>query len=129
MPKTIVRALDTRKSTGNCLYHAACNAIDAVAILDRQNMRDEPLLPDMPVPYLLTGLTVFMSHEPCLLCSMSLTHSRISHLFYIRSSPGSGGLGSLFSVHEDGGLNHKFEVWKWRGGDELGNGLDVKIDP
>ncbi|KAK4051644.1 tRNA-specific adenosine deaminase subunit tad3 [Microbotryomycetes sp. JL201] len=129
MPKTIVRAIDTRQSTGNCLCHAACNAIDAVAILDRQNLRGSPLLPDMPVPYLLTGLTVFMSHEPCLLCSMSLMHSRIANLFYLKSSPGSGGLGSLFSVHEDGGLNHKFEVWKWRGGGNLGAGLDVRIDP
>ncbi|KAM0789684.1 hypothetical protein ACM66B_006545 [Microbotryomycetes sp. NB124-2] len=129
MPKSIVKAVDTRQSTGNCLCHAACNAIDAVAILDRQNLRGSALLPDMPVPYLLTGLTVFMSHEPCLLCSMSLMHSRIANLFYIKSSPGSGGLGSLFSVHEDGGLNHKFEVWKWRGGGNLGDGLDVRIDP
>lgn len=132
LPVTLVRAFDTRKSTHNCLSHAAANAIDAVAVLDRQNLRGPALLPDLPPPYLLTGQTVFMSHEPCLLCSMSLLHSRIAALFYIKKSPGSGGLGSVYSVHEDGGLNHRFEVWEWRGDattdPSIGQGFDVKLD-
>lgn len=128
LPKTLVRAHDTRRSTDNCLSHAASNAIDAVAVLDRQNLRGPALLPDLPPPYLLTGQTVFMSHEPCLLCSMSLLHSRIAQLFYIKKSPGSGGCGSVYSVHEDGGLNHRFEVWQWRGGEGMGEGLDVMLD-
>ncbi|KAK4701674.1 tRNA-specific adenosine deaminase 3, partial [Phenoliferia sp. Uapishka_3] len=133
LPKTLVRAHDTRISTRNILSHAASNAIDAIAILDRQGLREAALRPDVPAPYLLTGLTVFMSHEPCLLCAMSLLHSRISNLFYIKRAPGSGGCGSLYSVHEDEGLNHRFEVWEWnkQGGKAagVGEGLDLLLDP
>lgn len=133
LPKTLVRAHDTRASTGNVLSHAASNAIDAVAILDRQGLREAALLPTLPAPYLLTGLSVFMSHEPCLLCAMSLLHSRIANLFYIKRAPGSGGCGSVYSVHEDEGLNHRFEVWEWKaqdgGANAVGTGLDVLLDP
>lgn len=141
LPKTIVKATDSRASTGNVLAHAACNVIDAVAVLDRQGLRDPPLQSHLPFPYLLTGLTVFTSHEPCLLCSMSLLHSRIAQLYYVKPASGSGGCGSVYGVHEDGGLNHRFEVWEWRGGAgsgaEIGEptdavvgvGLDVLLDP
>lgn len=142
LPKTLVRACDGRVSTGNVLAHSACNVIDAVAVLDRQGLRDPPLHSHLPFPYLLTGLTVFTSHEPCLLCSMSLLHSRIAQLYYVKPASGSGGCGSVYSVHEDGGLNHRFEVWAWRGGEGSGSevdpldptsvmaqGLDLLIDP
>lgn len=72
-----------------------------------------------------------MSHEPCLLCSMSLLHSRVRELYYVRKSPGGGGCGSTYSVHENEGLNHKFEVWQWKGGDlgrGIGVGLEVELD-
>lgn len=139
LPKTLVRAHDTRKTTGNCLCHAAANAIDAVSVLDRYRLRD-PLAcssdsseceadpaQQQAVPYLLTGLTVFMSHEPCLLCSMSLLHSRIAQLFYVKRSPGSGGLGSLYRVHEDEGLNHRFEVWHWQGSVPPPSGIPEEV--
>ena len=133
LPQTLVHAHDTRRSTHNILSHAAANAIDAVAILDRQGLRDAPLLPSLPAPYLLTGQTVFISHEPCLLCSMSLLHSRIAQLYYVKRSAGSGGCGSVYSVHEDGGLNHRFEVWEWKGDEggkvRIGEGLDLLLDP
>lgn len=76
-------------------------------------------------------MTVFISHEPCLVCAMALLHSRISVLYYIKKSEGSGGCGSVYGVHEDGSLNHKFEVWRWRGGEEkgIGVGLEVDLDP
>ncbi|KAM0749917.1 hypothetical protein T439DRAFT_42353 [Meredithblackwellia eburnea MCA 4105] len=132
LPSTLVRSTDTRKSTNNILSHAASNAIDAVAALDVQGLREQD---GQPAPYLLTGLSVFMTHEPCLLCAMSLLHSRIANLFYVRRSEGSGGCGSLYTVHEDEGLNHKFEVWKWReelvkeGTGGVGDGLVVELDP
>lgn len=135
-PVTLVTAHDTRVSTGNVLTHAASNAIDAVAYLDCQGGRPDPALlsPETAVPpYLLTGLSVFLSHEPCLLCAMSLLHSRVKNLFYIKRAPGAGGCGSLYSVHEDRGLNHRFEVYEWDGGDfeGIGTGLqcELRLDP
>lgn len=63
------------------------------------------------------------------MCSMALLHSRISNLFFVKKSSGSGGCGSEYSVHEDKGLNHKFEVWEWKGKGTLGVGLDIQVDP
>lgn len=135
-PIKLVTAHDTRLSTGNVLSHAAANAIDAVAYLDMSGSRP-PLSYFGPEaadpPYLLTGLSVFLSHEPCLLCAMSLLHSRIKALYYIKRAPGAGGAGSLYSVHEDGGLNHRFEVWEWTGpsdgGMGKGRGEELRLDP
>ncbi|GAA5931678.1 hypothetical protein JCM1841_000456 [Sporobolomyces salmonicolor] len=131
-PVTLVTASDTRISTANCLSHAASNAIDAVAVLDLHDARPK-LSPDaVEPPYVMTGLTVFLSHEPCLMCSMSLLHSRIKELYFVKRAPGSGGCGSLYRVHEDGGLNHRFEVWEWMGGDGAGVGVGIEeltLDP
>ncbi|KAI5481377.1 Set and Cytidine deaminase-like domain containing protein [Pseudohyphozyma bogoriensis] len=107
LPSTIAKSHDTRHSTRNVLSHSCSNLIDAIALLDIHGLRDSSA-------YLLTGLTIFTSHEPCLLCSMSLLHSRIKELYFIKSAPGSGGCGSVYAVHEDKGLNHGFEVWKFQ---------------
>ncbi|TNY20591.1 hypothetical protein DMC30DRAFT_352104 [Rhodotorula diobovata] len=136
LTRPLVTAHDTRLSTGNVLSHAAANAIDAVAYLDMSGSRP-PLTYFGPEaadpPYLLTGLSVFLSHEPCLLCAMSLLHSRIKALYYVKRAPGAGGAGSLYSVHEDGGLNHRFEVWEWTGpsdgGMGKGRGEELRLDP
>ncbi|GAA5976025.1 hypothetical protein JCM5350_000289 [Sporobolomyces pararoseus] len=134
-PATLVNAFDTRLSTQNCLSHAACNAIDAVSVLDLHNARPKLSPEAFDPPYVLTGLTVFISHEPCLLCAMSLLHSRIAQLYYVKSAPGSGGCGSLYKVHEDGGLNHRYEVWEWireahHEETEVGKGIEeLRIDP
>lgn len=108
----LAEATDTRCSSGNFLCHAISNVIHAVAALDVENKRLEE---GKPPPYLLSGLSLFTTHEPCLMCSMALLHSRVSVVYYIRPSEGAGGLGSVYHVHEDKGLNHKFEVWKWIG--------------
>lgn len=62
---------------------------------------------------------------------MSLLHSRIKELYYVKKAPGSGGCGSLYRVHEDGGLNHRYEVWEFKGEDkEIGKGIEqLKLDP
>lgn len=79
------------------------------------------------MPYLLTRMTLFTTHEPCLLCSMALLHSRVQYIIYAVESAGAGGCGSIYDVHEDEGLNHKFEVWHWK---EAVAGLEaVECDP
>lgn len=37
--------------------------------------------------YILTGLEVYLYREPCLMCAMALSHSRIAKLFFIENNP------------------------------------------
>lgn len=63
-------------------------------------------------PYLCTGYDVYLTHEPCLMCSMALTHSRIRRIFYQRSTT-SGALGSIIKLHTVKDLNHHYEVFQF----------------
>lgn len=45
-------------------------------------------------------------------CAMALLHSRIRRVFYGCSNSLSGGLGTLFKIHVQPGLNHHFEVFR-----------------
>ncbi|CAO1622565.1 unnamed protein product [Sympodiomycopsis kandeliae] len=148
-------AYDTRIQQKNPIKHAVGNVIQRVAelraakrISTATNADDErsggtscettstsslPLLLNGQ-DYLLTSLTLFTTHEPCVYCCMSLVHSRVRTLIFLKSSKGSGGCcgselplsqrcdnaidekGGPYALQEQKGLNHRFEVWKWRSG-------------
>ncbi|RNE98126.1 putative deaminase [Trypanosoma rangeli] len=63
-------------------------------------------------PYLANNIDLFLSHEPCVMCSMALVHSRIRRVFYCFANPVHGGLGSVFSIHAISSLNHHFRVFR-----------------
>ncbi|KZS99624.1 cytidine deaminase-like protein, partial [Laetiporus sulphureus 93-53] len=79
--------------------------------------------------YLLTSLTLFTSHEPCVMCSMALLHSRVREVFYARRMPQTGGCGGIACVPALEGVNHRFGVNVWKGvvikGKQAGEGLDA----
>lgn len=58
----------------------------------------------------LTGCTVYVTLEPCLMCAGLMHQSRISRCVYGAVDPKAGALGTLYSVHADERLNHRFEV-------------------
>ncbi|EAT40478.1 AAEL007800-PA [Aedes aegypti] len=62
-------------------------------------------------PYLCTGYDVYLTHEPCIMCAMALTHSRVRRVFY-HFNTAKGGLGSITKVHCAKGLNHHYEVFQ-----------------
>ncbi len=63
--------------------------------------------------YLLTDYDVYLSQEPCLMCSMALIHSRVSRVFFAKLSPdGKGGLYSLTRLQNVPALNHSFQVFQ-----------------
>jgi tRNA(adenine34) deaminase len=60
--------------------------------------------------YRLTGATLCVTIEPCLMCVGALVHSRIATLVYGAAEPKSGAVISTVRGGELPGHNHRFEV-------------------
>jgi tRNA(adenine34) deaminase len=60
--------------------------------------------------YRLTGATMYVTVEPCLMCVGALVHARVGQVVFGAPEPKAGALGSAFSVHESTRLNHRLEV-------------------
>lgn len=58
----------------------------------------------------LSGCTVYVTLEPCIMCAGLMHQARIDRCVYGASDPKSGALGTLYAVHEDERLNHQFAV-------------------
>uniref|UniRef100_A0A2M4AT74 Putative subunit of trna-specific adenosine-34 deaminase n=1 Tax=Anopheles triannulatus TaxID=58253 RepID=A0A2M4AT74_9DIPT len=63
-------------------------------------------------PYLCTGYDVYLTHEPCIMCAMALTHSRVRRVFYHHLNAQRGALGSLVKLHTIKELNHRYEAFR-----------------
>ncbi|KAG1745824.1 cytidine deaminase-like protein [Suillus paluster] len=101
-------AKDTRISTGHPLRHAAMNIIRDIADWHTSCNGTN---------YLLTGLTLFITHEPCIMCSMALLHSRVKEVFYIVPMPQTGGCGGTACLPALKGVNHRYSIAHWRSRD------------
>ena len=60
--------------------------------------------------YRLTGSTLYVTVEPCLMCVGALVHARVGTLVFGALEPKSGAIVSAVRAHESPGLNHAFEV-------------------
>ena len=60
--------------------------------------------------YRLTGATLCVTIEPCLMCVGAIVHARIGTLVYGAAEPKSGSVVSAVRAAELPGLNHRFEV-------------------
>ncbi|KAN0060375.1 tRNA-specific adenosine deaminase subunit tad3 [Thecaphora frezii] len=133
-----VDATDERIRLRNPLKHAVVQGVAKVAelrALDRQQPPPAAASPAQAAAssngqdYLLTGLVLFTTHEPCVYCSMALVHSRVKAVYFLLPSPGRGGCcgaqlpgsakcdagddGGVYAIQEQRGLNHAFQVWRW----------------
>ena len=60
--------------------------------------------------YRLTGATMYVTVEPCLMCVGAMVHARIGLLVYGAPEPKAGAIQSMTRAHELPGLNHRLEV-------------------
>lgn len=66
----------------------------------------------------LTGCTVYVTLEPCLMCAGLMVNARIDRCVYGAVDPKGGAVGTLYDVSRDPRLNHSFEVGAGVLGDE-----------
>ena len=60
--------------------------------------------------YRLTGLTLYCTMEPCVMCAGAMIHARIQRLVYGAPDARAGAAGSIYTVLNDSRLNHQVEV-------------------
>ena len=60
--------------------------------------------------YRLTGATLYVTVEPCIMCAGAILHARIARVVYGADDHKGGGVVSLYRVVNDERLNHSAEV-------------------
>lgn len=95
-PRVIARACNLRETTRDPAGHAEFLALkQATRELDA---------------WRLTGCTVYVTLEPCIMCAGLMHQARIDRCVYGASDRKAGALGTLYSVNADERLNHTFEA-------------------
>lgn len=76
--------------------HAEHLAIERAArVLDRWRLGD---------------CTLYVTLEPCLMCAGLIYQARLRRVVFGAFDPKGGALGSLYSIHQDQRLNHRYQV-------------------
>jgi tRNA(adenine34) deaminase len=57
--------------------------------------------------YRLTGLTLYCTLEPCVMCAGAIVHARIGRVVFGAPDPKAGAVGSIYNVLNDARLNHQ----------------------
>jgi tRNA(adenine34) deaminase len=63
--------------------------------------------------YRIPEATLYVTLEPCIMCSGALIQARVKRLVFGADDPKGGGVKSLYSILSDERLNHRLEI---RGG-------------
>ena len=58
----------------------------------------------------LSDCTVYVTLEPCPMCAGLMHQARIARCVYAAPDPKAGALGTLYDLHDDERLNHRFDV-------------------
>lgn len=97
--RVIARAHNLRERRQNALYHAEILAIDR-ACRKLGSWR-------------LDGCDLYVTLEPCSMCSGAIIQARISRLYFGASDPKAGCVGSIAAIPDLPGLTHRVQ---WQGG-------------
>lgn len=122
------RAAKAERNFENCGLDHDEEARDAffldlpITSLEEQYFIKDNIKPD---GYLCLRLEVFLTHEPCMMCSMALVHSRVGRVIFANRLPRTGGL-TAEMVRNDTGpvglgyglcwrkeLNWQFMCWEF----------------
>jgi tRNA(adenine34) deaminase len=60
--------------------------------------------------YRLTGATLYVTVEPCLMCVGAMVHARVGTLVFGATEPKAGAVVSTQRAHEHPALNHRLQV-------------------
>ena len=60
--------------------------------------------------YRLPGSTLYVTLEPCVMCTGAIMHARVSRVVFGASDPKTGAAGSVVDIYSDSRLNHHAEV-------------------
>ena len=117
---------DTRTSKRHPLRHSILNLTRQVGEVSFNQFGD-PVL-EGPLQngsnYLLTSRVLFTTHEPCIMCSMALLHSRVAKVIYLIPMGKTGGCGGSACLPRLEGVNHRFGIMKWKEKDWVCLGLN-----
>lgn len=69
----------------------------------------------------LEDCSIYVTLEPCIMCTGALLASRISDLYFAAFDPKFGACGSLYNLAEDAKSNHKLKVYSGIYADESRN--------
>lgn len=101
----IGKGYNLREKTGRTTAHAEIQALE-----DYNQQTQEWRLP--------TGTSLYVTAEPCLMCTGALLWSRLDHLFYGAYDPKGAGLRNFLPMIEQGLFDHRFKEVE---GDILGD--------
>ena len=102
----VVVALDTGRIIGRGFNHPI-GGVDPTAHAEIVALRDAACRTGN---YRLTGATLYVTVEPCLMCAGALVHARIGTLVYGAPEPKAGAVRSALRVLEHPALNHRVAV-------------------
>ena len=60
--------------------------------------------------YRLTGTTLYVTLEPCIMCAGAIVQARIQRVVFGADDPKGGGIVSLYGILHDKRLNHSVDV-------------------
>jgi tRNA(adenine34) deaminase len=101
------RGANARESARDPTAHAELLAIqDAARTLGR---------------WRLSGVTLYVTLEPCAMCAGAMVLARIDRLVYAAADPKAGAAGSLMDLTTDARLNHRFPVERGLLAEEAGD--------
>ena len=92
----IARAHNLRETLQDPTAHAEMLALKW-ASMDRKTWR-------------LSGVTAYVTLEPCPMCAGALVNARVARVVYACDDPKSGAVRTLFPIGQDARLNHRFEL-------------------